>query len=135
VGASQDGKAVAVAQQGTMDNNLSPLTLVRLAKARHCASRDSVLFFVGAEHRFREVTREDNPEAPPGRLSTPDDPARPKASGPKSKRVKIPPRPSAPIPVPSSETPVGTGKSRAAVQQGLEAGSAPSAPDDDWDEV
>jgi replicative DNA helicase len=52
-GALRDREAVAGAQ--TEAENLSPITLVRLAKARHRASRDSLLYFVGAEHRFREI--------------------------------------------------------------------------------
>jgi twinkle protein len=54
VAASRDGEAVAAAVTEDADN-LSPITLVRLAKARHKASRDAVLYFEGAEHRFREL--------------------------------------------------------------------------------
>jgi archaellum biogenesis ATPase FlaH len=53
VAATQDGAAVTAAGDGETDN-LSPLTLVRLAKARHQAARDTVLYFEGSEHRFRE---------------------------------------------------------------------------------
>jgi len=34
---------------------VSPIILVRLAKARHRASRDCPLYFIGEEHRFREI--------------------------------------------------------------------------------
>jgi KaiC/GvpD/RAD55 family RecA-like ATPase len=54
VGATRDGEAVAAAQNGESDN-LSPRTLVRVAKARHMASRDALLHFEGAQHRFREI--------------------------------------------------------------------------------
>jgi replicative DNA helicase len=47
------------AAQTDVADNLSPLTLVRLAKARHQASRDALLYFMGHEHRFREVTAGD----------------------------------------------------------------------------
>ncbi|MCX5735332.1 MAG: hypothetical protein NTW68_13530, partial [candidate division NC10 bacterium] len=55
VAASRDGEAVAAAATEDTDN-MSPKTLVRVAKARHKASRDAVLYFEGAEHRFRELT-------------------------------------------------------------------------------
>ena len=54
VAASRDGEAVAAAASGDADN-LSPRTLVRVAKARHMASRDGLLHFEGAQHRFREL--------------------------------------------------------------------------------
>jgi archaellum biogenesis ATPase FlaH len=58
VGASRDGEAVDAA--GTTEaDNLSPLTLVRVAKSRHMASKDGLLYFEGAEHRFREATQAD----------------------------------------------------------------------------
>ncbi len=59
VGATRDGEAVAAAQKGEVDN-LSPHTLVRVAKARHMASRDALLYFEGAEHRFRELEPSDS---------------------------------------------------------------------------
>jgi replicative DNA helicase len=56
--ASKDGKAVAAAiEDNGESDNLSPLTLVRVAKARHKALRDVTLYFDGAEHRFREFTQ------------------------------------------------------------------------------
>jgi archaellum biogenesis ATPase FlaH len=54
VASLRDGDAVTAAGRADQSDNLSPLTLVRLAKARHRASRDTLLYFVGAEHRFRE---------------------------------------------------------------------------------
>jgi hypothetical protein len=45
-------------------SSCGPFPLVRLAKARHRASRDGLLYFVGAEHRFREVASDD--ELPAG---------------------------------------------------------------------
>jgi archaellum biogenesis ATPase FlaH len=66
VAATQDGAAVAAAGDGDADN-LSPLTLVRLAKARHRAARDALLYFEGAEHRFREVRPGDGTPRPRGR--------------------------------------------------------------------
>jgi hypothetical protein len=53
VAATRDGEAVASAGSGT--DNLSPLTLVRVGKGRHVPGRDGLLYFEGAEHRFREV--------------------------------------------------------------------------------
>ncbi len=54
VGATRDAEAVMAAEAGESDN-LSPITLIRLAKARHMASKDTVLFCEGAQHRFREI--------------------------------------------------------------------------------
>jgi archaellum biogenesis ATPase FlaH len=56
VGARRETEAVAAAQDGDGDN-LSPRTLIRVAKARHMASRDALLHFEGAQHRFREMER------------------------------------------------------------------------------
>lgn len=53
MGSLRDREAVADAQ--TEAENLNPITLVRLAKARHRASRDGLIYCVGAEHRFREL--------------------------------------------------------------------------------
>lgn len=64
-GAARDGNAVAAAMAGEAEN-LSPFTLVRLAKARHMASRDALLYCVGDQHRFREIE--------PGDVTTSDDP-------------------------------------------------------------
>jgi replicative DNA helicase len=58
--ATKEREAVAAAADEASDDetsdNLSPLTLVRLAKARHRASRDCTLYFDGAQHRFRALT-------------------------------------------------------------------------------
>jgi replicative DNA helicase len=62
VGSLQDQAAVAAARADA-DENLSPVTLIRLAKARHRASRDGLLYFVGAEHRFRELEPGELPAA------------------------------------------------------------------------
>jgi hypothetical protein len=64
VGATRDGEAIAAARQDPVDN-LSPETLVRVAKARHVAARDTLLYCIGAEHRFRELTSEELTERPP----------------------------------------------------------------------
>jgi replicative DNA helicase len=48
-------------------DNLSPMTLVRLAKGRHMPSRDALLYFEGAQHRFREVTETDRQRMKPER--------------------------------------------------------------------
>jgi archaellum biogenesis ATPase FlaH len=64
IGASRDREAVAAAEAGN-EENFSPLTLVRLAKARHRASRDAVLYLVGGEHRFRDIGPGDLPEQKP----------------------------------------------------------------------
>ncbi len=48
-----DGAAAAAA--GSDTDNMSPETLVRVAKARHRAERECVLHFEGAQHRFREL--------------------------------------------------------------------------------
>jgi replicative DNA helicase len=61
VGSTREGEAVAAAGTGERDN-LSPITLVRLAKARHRASRDGLLFFMGAQHQFREIQSGDLPK-------------------------------------------------------------------------
>lgn len=58
--AARDREAVTAANAQDGDN-LSPLTLVRVAKARHMASRDGLLYFVGAEHRFRELAASEMP--------------------------------------------------------------------------
>jgi replicative DNA helicase len=60
VAPTRDGEAVGHADHGEAEN-FSPVTLVRLEKARHKASRDSLLYFVGAEHRFREIGPGDIP--------------------------------------------------------------------------
>jgi len=69
VGSLQDQAAVAAAH-GDADDNISPVTLVRLAKARHRASRDGLLYFVGAEHRFRELEPGELPAGPVERPAT-----------------------------------------------------------------
>lgn len=61
VGAARDREAVTAAADSPDSDNLSPLTLVRLAKGRHRPCRDGLLYFVGAEHRFREVEAGDLP--------------------------------------------------------------------------
>jgi hypothetical protein len=53
VGARNDKNAVADAAEGA--EIYSSKTLIRLAKARHMAGRDVVLYFEGAQHRFREI--------------------------------------------------------------------------------
>jgi replicative DNA helicase len=63
VAPTRDGDAIAAAEGGDTEN-LSPLTLVRLGKARHKASRDHLLYFEGAEHRFREVATDEGPGRP-----------------------------------------------------------------------
>jgi hypothetical protein len=45
---------VADTQEEADQDTMSPFNLVHLAKARHCPFRDAVLYFVGAEHWFRE---------------------------------------------------------------------------------
>jgi hypothetical protein len=61
--ATQEREAVVAASDDTSNaeasDNLSPLTLVRLAKARHRASRDCTLYFDGAQHRFRTFNPQD----------------------------------------------------------------------------
>jgi replicative DNA helicase len=52
IGSTNDKSAVAGAIEGA--EIYSPKALVRLAKARHMASRDVLLHFEGAQHRFRE---------------------------------------------------------------------------------
>jgi hypothetical protein len=64
VGATREGEAVAAARHDPADN-LSPETLVRVAKARHVATRDTLLYCVGAEHRFREFAPDELPKRPP----------------------------------------------------------------------
>jgi hypothetical protein len=54
LGASSDSKAIISARQNSEDN-LDSKTLIRLAKARHRPSKDSVLYFIGGEHRFCEI--------------------------------------------------------------------------------
>lgn len=60
VGATRDGAAVAAAATGEVDL-LSPVTLVRVIKGRHVPTRDALLYFVGAEHRFREIEPGETP--------------------------------------------------------------------------
>ena len=55
LGAVRDEKAVAAAEEYSGEN-LDSKTLVRLAKARHRASKDALLYFVGVEHRFCEIS-------------------------------------------------------------------------------
>src|SRR6185503_7520456 len=58
-GALRDREAVADAPAEA--DNMSPVTLVRLAKARRRASRDGLLYFAGAQHRFHENEPGDTP--------------------------------------------------------------------------
>jgi replicative DNA helicase len=60
LGSPHDDQAMAAAERGGRQN-FDPKTLIRLAKARHMASTDAVLYFEGAQHRFREITEEDSP--------------------------------------------------------------------------
>jgi archaellum biogenesis ATPase FlaH len=60
LGPSQDSQAVAAAEGGG-GGNFDPKTLIRLAKARHMASTDAVLYFEGSQHRFREINSDDCP--------------------------------------------------------------------------
>lgn len=46
----------AIAEADGEQDTMSPLTLVRVAKARHVPERDDMLYFEGAHHRFRETT-------------------------------------------------------------------------------
>jgi len=46
-------------QRSAEQDNLSPVTLIRLEKGRHVPSRDTTLYLEGAQHRFREVTADD----------------------------------------------------------------------------
>ena len=64
IGAQRENEAVAAAQRDAADN-YSPLTLVRVAKGRHQASRDVLLFCEGAQHRFRDIAPSDIPKARP----------------------------------------------------------------------
>src|SRR5262249_34078979 len=64
VGASRDHQAIADSQSGEPET-MNPVTLVRLAKARHQALRDGLLYFEGAQHRFREIESGDLPPAGP----------------------------------------------------------------------
>lgn len=67
VASVRDREAVTSAGDGETDT-LSSITLVRVAKARHRRSSDGLLYFVGAEHRFRELEAGDLLAArPPGR--------------------------------------------------------------------
>lgn len=54
VGAKSDSEAIKAGDSEESDN-YDPHTLVRLAKARHKPSKDTVLYFEGAQHRFREI--------------------------------------------------------------------------------
>lgn len=54
IGADRDRNALAAVGADAGDN-LDAMTLIRLAKARHRPSKDAVLFFAGAEHRFCQV--------------------------------------------------------------------------------
>jgi hypothetical protein len=51
-------QAAAAAEGG---GNFDPKTIIRLAKARHMASTDDVLYFEGSKHRFREINSDDCP--------------------------------------------------------------------------
>jgi replicative DNA helicase len=60
IGATRDHKAVVNAQNADPET-MSPVTLVRLAKARHRPQRDGLLYFEGAQHRFREIEKSELP--------------------------------------------------------------------------
>jgi archaellum biogenesis ATPase FlaH len=58
IGGTNDRVAIAGAERGAV-NNLDPKTLIRIGKSRHMASTDTLLYFEGDKHRFREIKRGD----------------------------------------------------------------------------
>jgi archaellum biogenesis ATPase FlaH len=54
IGPETDEDAVAEAENGSTQNQ-DPKTLIRLAKARHRPSDDTVLYLEGSQHRFHEI--------------------------------------------------------------------------------
>jgi replicative DNA helicase len=60
VAAARGSEAVAAVGVGATPN-FSPITLVRLAKGRRVQERDALLYYEGAQHRFRELAAGDLP--------------------------------------------------------------------------
>lgn len=59
VASRREAEAVAGAGEDAAADNLSPFTLLRVAKARHMATRDTTLYCEGAQHRFRSLSPEE----------------------------------------------------------------------------
>lgn len=57
IGSSCDKSAVESATEGA--EIYDPKTLVRIAKSRHMPGKDALLYFEGAQHRFREIESDD----------------------------------------------------------------------------
>ena len=56
VGERKGSEAITEASQGGREDNLSPVTLVRIGNSRYVASRDTLLYLEGERHYFRTLT-------------------------------------------------------------------------------
>lgn len=56
VGQRKGSEAITEAQEGGREDNLSPVTLVRIGNSRYVASRDTLLYLEGERHYFRTLT-------------------------------------------------------------------------------
>ena len=56
VGERKGSEAITEASQGEREDNLSPITLVRIGNSRYVASRDTLLYLEGERHYFRTLT-------------------------------------------------------------------------------
>ncbi len=56
LGEHKGSEAITEASQGGREDNLSPVTLVRIGNSRYVASRDTLLYLEGERHYFRTLT-------------------------------------------------------------------------------
>ncbi len=56
LGEHKGSEAITEASQGGREDNLSPITLVRIGNSRYVASRDTLLYLEGERHYFRTLT-------------------------------------------------------------------------------
>ncbi len=57
LGEHKGSEAITAASQGGREDNLSPITLVRIGNSRYVASRDTLLYLEGERHYFRTLTQ------------------------------------------------------------------------------